>query len=161
MRSCLCFTLGVTVASVQPVDGQGCCLSGCLSANPVVEGVLLHVVRPGGGRHAAVRVQKDPETADDQQTQEDEEDEDKDEGRSLLEREERGGGRRGRGGGGEVRFRGGEGAAVEVVGHVGTDGWFRRSSSSVQASSLERGGVCRGNKHKLDLEEEPRRSLFQ
>ena len=70
---------------------QGCCLSGCLSGNPVVEGVLLHVVRPGGGRHAPVRVQEDPETADDEQAQEDEEDEDEDEGRPLLEREEGGG----------------------------------------------------------------------
>lgn len=70
---------------------QGCCLSGCLSGNPVVEGVLLHVVRPGGGRHAPVRVQEDPETAHDQQAQEDEEDEDEDEGRPLLEREEGGG----------------------------------------------------------------------
>lgn len=92
MRLCLCFTLSVIVASVEPVDGQGCCLSGCLSANPVVEGVLLHVVRPGGGRHAPVRVQKNPETADDQQAQEDEEYEDEDEGRPLLEREEGGGG---------------------------------------------------------------------
>lgn len=65
--------------------------SGCLSGNPVVEGVLLHVVRPRGGRHAPVRVQKDPEAADDQQAQEDEEDEDKDEGRPLLECEEGGG----------------------------------------------------------------------
>lgn len=80
---------------------RGCCLSGCLSGNPVVERVLLHVVRPGGGRHAAVRVQKDPETADNQQAQEDEEDEDEDEGRPLLEGEE-GGGRRGGRGGGQV-----------------------------------------------------------
>lgn len=78
---------------------RGYCLSGCLSGNPVVEGVFLHVVRPGGGRHAAVRVQKDPETAHDQQTQEDEEDEDEDEGGALLQRQDVGG-RRGRGGGG-------------------------------------------------------------
>lgn len=110
----LCFS--AIVASVQRVLGPGCCLSRCLSGNPVVKGVLLHVVGPGGGRHAAVRVQQDPETANDEQAQEDEEDEDEDEGCPLFQREEGGRGQGGRGGR-EVRLRRRKGAAVEVVGH--------------------------------------------
>lgn len=86
MCSCSCYS--VIVTSVWSVGRQGFCLSGCLSGNPVVEGVLLHVVRPGGGRHAAVRVQEDPEAADDQEAQEDEEDDNEDEGRPLFQREE-------------------------------------------------------------------------
>lgn len=53
---------------------QGCCLSGCLSGNSIIKGVLLHVVSPGGGGHAPIRVQEDPETTNNQQAQEDEED---------------------------------------------------------------------------------------
>ena len=60
------------------------CPSRCLSGNPVIEGVFLHVVGPGGRRHAAVRVQKDPETAHDQKAEEDEEDEDEEEGGALF-----------------------------------------------------------------------------
>lgn len=75
---------GWGVASVLLSDHQGCHLSGCLSGNPVVERVLFHVVGPRGRWHAPVRVQQDPEAADDQQAQEDEEDEDEDEGRPLL-----------------------------------------------------------------------------
>lgn len=106
------------VASVQHVSCRGFCLSGCLSGNPVVKSILLHVVRPGGGRHAPVRVQEDTETTDNQQAEEDEEDEDEDEGRLLLQCQE-GCGRRGWRGWGQVQFWGGEGAAVQVVGHVG------------------------------------------
>lgn len=95
----------------------GCCLSGRLSGNAVVEGVFLHVVGPGGRRHAAVRIQQDPEAAHDQEAQEDEEDEEEDKGRPLLQGEEGGG--RGGGGGGEVWVRRREGAAVDVLCHDG------------------------------------------
>lgn len=77
-------------ASGQASGCKGCCLSGCLSGNAVVEGILFHVVGPGGRRHAAVRVQKDPEAADDQEAQEDEEDEEEDKGRPLLQGEKGG-----------------------------------------------------------------------
>lgn len=120
-------------ASVGPGHAQGRRLSGCLSGNPVVEGVLLHVVRPGGGRHAAVRVQKDPEAAHDQQAQEDEEDEDEDEGRALLQSQEVGGRRRRRRR--EVGLGGGKRGAVQVIGHDGTQtiGQFRGGPSAVQS----------------------------
>lgn len=59
------------------------------SGNTVIKGVLLHVVSPGRGGHAAVRVEQDTEAAYDQEAQNEEKDEDKDEGCLRLQCQER------------------------------------------------------------------------
>ncbi|KAI4790654.1 hypothetical protein KUCAC02_034488, partial [Chaenocephalus aceratus] len=50
----LCFCFASTRLSL-PVLRQRRCPSRCLSGNPVIEGVFLHVVGPGGRRHAAIK----------------------------------------------------------------------------------------------------------
>lgn len=60
------------------------------SGNTVIKGVLLHVVSPGRGGHAAVRVEQDTEAAYDQEAQNEEKDEDKDEGCLRLQCQKRG-----------------------------------------------------------------------
>lgn len=78
------------------------------SGQAIVQGVFLHVIGPGGGGHAPVGVQEDPEATDDQHRQEDEEEEDEEEGRLLLQ---------GEGGvGPEGAGQGGQGAA-QAGGH--------------------------------------------
>lgn len=57
------------------------------SHDAVIERVLLGVVCPVGRGHAAVGVQQDAETADDEQGQEDEEQQHEDERRLLLQRQ--------------------------------------------------------------------------
>lgn len=82
-----------------------------LSNDAVIECVLLGVVSPVGRRHAAVRVQQDAETANDEQSEENEEQQHEDESGFLLQR--------------QVRrhvvaaARRGQGAAEQALGHPG------------------------------------------